>query len=310
MISGTTTSRELLAAFLCACALSGCGSEDEERADNSPDSGGGSSVPDGSTPSAGSDGGTGTAQDSGMPDFGMNSESDTFFRAGTMVLKAPGLYAKPFGIEQSLNRLPQDTVDKALTSDEDADGFVDLSLLVRFLKTANPEAKNGMTAPGGGLCPFPVSESSACGPDPTFPFQSPPLAYTNGQDCQLEGTSEVASGACFVTAKGALTMNLSVLGPVPLQDAQVIGTWEGTGISNGRVRGFLPKSVAQTTRIADPAPKYLRDLSIKGGTPLTDFLSDKQLGKDSKGVDGWWFLFNFGAEPAKFDPAVAPKPAP
>lgn len=318
-LSVATASRGWLAALLCVAAMA-CGSEDDDPSSEQSDSGvepgamGGGGTPGGSpggspggTPGGtpgGADAGANPGQDSGLPpDLGMNSEGDTFFRADTLVMKTPGLYAKPFGFESPLNDLPQDEVNKTLIGDGDGNGFVDLSLLIRFLKTNDPKAKNGKTTPGGGLCPFPLDEASACGPEPTFPFQTPPLAYTNGTNCKLEGTDQVAAGSCFVTAKGALTMTLAALGQVPLQDAQVIGTWEGTGISNGRVRGFLPKTVAQTSKIPAPAPAYLTNLGIQAGTPLTDFLSDSQLGKNGT-VDGWWFLFDYSAKPATFDPAV------
>jgi len=97
---------------------------------------------------------------------------------------------------------------------------VDLSLLVRFLKTNDLNAKNGQTAPGGSVCPYPVEQPVACGLDPTFPFQSPPLGYTNTKSCKLDGNDHLASGNCFAAAKGALTMNLAALGAVPLQTAR------------------------------------------------------------------------------------------
>src|SRR5690606_21217566 len=117
-----------------------------------------------------------------------------------------------------------------------------------------------------------------------------------------EGTSETASGACFVTAKAPITLNLPALGPVPLQDGQVIGRWEGDSIVDGRVRGFLPKSVAEATRLPAPVPPYLAAAGVTAGTPLTDFLSDRELAMNPDGVSGWVFLINFSASPATFDP--------
>lgn len=89
-----------------------------------------------------------------------------------------------------------------------------------------------------------------------------------------------------------------------MQDGQVIGTWDGQNISSGRVRGFLPKTVAAVTKLGEGLPPAFALLGVKAGAPLTNFLSDRELQKNARGEDGWWFLVNYTAKPAKFDPTV------
>lgn len=229
-----------------------------------------------------------------------NPSSETFFRTNTLTLLAPPMVTKPLGFEVDNTTDANNGLAQAMTADDDGNGFVDLSLLIRFL-SATPQSGDGQTTTGGALCPFPLTDNQTCVPEVGFPFQAL-LQYTNGTDCKLEGTSEVAKGSCFVTSRAPLTMVLPIIGPVPLDEGQVIGTWQGAEIANGKVRGFLPKTVAAQTKLPDQLPEYLTRLTIKPGTPLTDFLSDKTLEKNGDGVDGWWFLLSFTAKPTKFKP--------
>jgi hypothetical protein len=153
-----------------------------------------------------------------------------------------------------------------------------------------------------------VSPTSACGPEPTLPFQSPGLAYTNGQSCALEDTTIVAAAPCFASVRSALTVNVPLLGSIPLEDGQVIGTWQTGAISQGHVRGFLSKAVADTLILPPGTPNVL-DI-IKEGIPVSSSLNDlagSAITKNARGEDGWWIQLSFEAQPATFDPAL---PAP
>ncbi|HEX6240901.1 MAG TPA: hypothetical protein VFZ61_08405, partial [Polyangiales bacterium] len=243
--------------------------------------------------------------DAGPPDLGENSQGDTFFRVDTLVLKAPNMFVKvPLLGPQNVTMDGQTELDKALTMDVDGDGFVDLSSLIRFFKTSDPKAGNGTTTAGGGMCQMPVGGDKPCGPDKTFAFQ-PAVGYSNNQQgCVLAGTQEMAAGPCFITELSSLTMELPILGAVPLQDGQIVGTWEGANISNGLVRGFLTKKTAEATKLGEGVPSILALVGVKMGTPLVEFFSATEMGKNSKGEDGWWILMSYTAKPTVFDPAL------
>jgi hypothetical protein len=97
-------------------------------------------------------------------------------------------------------------------------------------------------------------------------------------------------------------MQLPILGAVPLQDGQIVGTWDGANISNGLVRGFLPKTVGAATKLGEGLPAFLVLAGIQAGAPLSNFLEDAQLQKNARGEDGWWFLLSYTAKAAKFKP--------
>jgi len=264
---------------------------------------GSGAVDAGTTTGAASDAG-GTNTPSVPADLGQDSQGDTFFRADTLVLKAPNLFATLLIIRADVTADGQAALNAALTGDDDMNGFIDMSLLLRFLKTTNPKGADGQVTPGGADCPAPLSPDSACGPDKTFPFQTPALTYANStQACVLAGAPESAAAPCFSTTPASLTMQLPILGAVPLQDGQIVGTWDGANISNGFVRGFLPKTVAAATKLGEGLPAFLTLAGIKAGAPLSNFLSDAQMQKNARGEDGWWFLMSYTAKPAKFEAA-------
>jgi hypothetical protein len=262
--------------------------------------GGGNGTPGGmtmGTPDAG------TPIPTGPVDLGQNSQGDTFFRADTLVLKSPNLYATLLILRTDVTADGQNALNAALAGDDDKDGSVDMSLLLRFLNTKDAKTGSGQVTPGGALCAAPLAAEPACGPDKTFPFQTPPVMFANSaQPCGLTGAMESAPAPCFHTAPASLTMQLPILGAVPLQDGEIVGTWDGANIGNGFVRGFLPKTVAMATKLGDGLPEFLVLAGIQKGAPLSNFLNDNQLTKNARGEDGWWFLLSYTAKPAKFTP--------
>lgn len=250
------------------------------------------------------------------------SADDHFFRVDRFVLKAPGVVLRPAGIEVPVTGQAQTGITDALVSDidpdnnndgmadeGDGDGFVDLSLLVRFLGTDSPASEAGRTTFGGGACPHPYAPELACGPSPELPFQAKTSSYENGTDCQLDGTSHVAEGPCFITQKAGIMLTLPLLGDIPLEEGQVVGAWvdeEQGGIESGAIRGFLPESAAQSTKLGAELPPLAVSLGIKAGTPLAAFLPKGQRTANSAGTQGWWFHIEFSAKPALFDEGVGP----
>jgi hypothetical protein len=244
--------------------------------------------------------------DAGMPDLGANSQGDTFLRADTLVLKAPNMYVQvPLLGAQDVTMDGQNALNTALTSDDDSNDFIDMSMLLRFLKTSDPKVGSGQVTPGGAVCQWPIGPDMKCGPDKTFPFQTPALEHANaGQTCTLTGTQESVPAPCFTTTPASLTMQLPILGAVPLQDGQIVGSWDGANIKSGFVRGFLPKTVAAQTKLGAGVPPLLAVFNIKMGTPLINFFSEAQIGQNAKGEAGWWVVMSYTAKPVKFDPAL------
>lgn len=100
-------------------------------------------------------------------------------------------------------------------------------------------------------------------------------------------------------------MNLPLFGAVPLDDAQVIGTWadggEG-GIRTGWVRGFVSDETAMATTIQGEVPSHLALFDIQTGATLEIFLPEAQEAGPG-GASGWWFLAELSAKPARFEMA-------
>lgn len=267
----------------------------------------------------GGQGSSSTGDDGGanLPDL---SDDDTFFRADLLKLIKPGLVTKPLGGglgQPSITAQAQNAVDDSLVNDNepddgdgtpddgDGDGYVDLNAIIRFLGKVDPSMEGGIVTAGAGLCPYPYDPSQVCGPLKLGPFQNP-AQYVNGQDCALDGTDKVASGSCFSSEKGDFVVNIQLIGAVPLEDTQVIGSWvdDGKGgIANGWIRGFLTEEVAKKTKAPDQLPLAATLLGISGGTPLSDFLADAD---KQASPPGWWFLLQYSAKPAIYDSSVGP----
>jgi hypothetical protein len=79
----------------------------------------------------------------------------------------------------------------------------------------------------------------------------------------------------------------------------VIGSWQEGSIVNGRVRGFLSKSVAANTKLQQGIAGF-EAFGLSQGAPVVDFLPDAEVVKNSRGEDGWWFVISYTARPAMF----------
>lgn len=275
----------------------------------------GSNNPGGNDPGGGNDGtGANGDGDGGELEVPALSADDTFYRCDTLKLILPHLVTKPLGtkdpaFQTDITGSAQGEVNKALVEDnepnDEGDGYVDLNAMIRFLGKVDTSQPGGFVTAGAGLCPFPYDASQVCGPLKLGPFQDT-AAYSNGKDCTLEGSSEMASGSCFAAAKGPRTVNIQLIGPVPLEDTQVIGAWADAGkagIEDGWIRGFLPEDVAMATKLPEQVPLAALALGIRGGAPLSDFLADKD---KQQSPPGWWFTLKYTAKPALYDASVGP----
>lgn len=273
-----------------------------------------SSGSDSGRPATGGDGGQATPD--GPP---AGSGDSVFFRADSLVLRSPEIVLQ-VGLELPIGDQAQTHLNEALGADSDpdnngngladtgdGDGFVDLSMLLRFDQTGQPAlGEGGQMLIGAGLCPYPYSASAVCEPNPEAPFREPALRYTNEVDCALDGTSRVASGRCFSTDKEHLELSLPLLGRLPLEHGQVIGAWvdDGQGgIVNGEIRGFLTEQAAKDTKLV-MIPAHVAVLGIQNGSPVTDFFPIARE-KDEAGTPGWWFAVSFTAKPARFEAAAS-----
>ena len=308
-----------------ACGESSEGSEPRDQSEDpgtansgSGNSGGGAS---GATTSGGSTSGANTSNGAMDEDGGSNApsvnEGDTYYRADVLKLLKPKLVLKPLGFETDITGDAQKAEDEGLKADKepddgdgvadsgDGDGYVDLNAIIKFIGGVDPKEAGGFVTAGAGLCPYPYDASKVCGPLKLGPFQEA-ASYTHGKDCKLDGASGTASGSCFSSQQGAFTVNIQLIGAVPLENTQVIGAWVDEargGISNGWIRGFLSEEVAKKTKLPEQLPIAARLLGIAPNTPLIDFLSD---GDKQAAPAGWWFTLQYTAKPALYDPKVGP----
>ncbi|HVZ32885.1 MAG TPA: hypothetical protein VG963_10685, partial [Polyangiaceae bacterium] len=164
--------------------------------------------------------------------LGPSNDGDTFFRADSLTFQTPEIVLSLAGVSLPITDQAQSHLDIALVSDSDpdnngdgmadsgdGDGFLDLSMLLRFVQTATPAAGDGgKLLIGPANCPYPYGASSVCQPNPQASFPDAPLLYKNGTDCALDGAPQHATGQCFKTDKTHfdLALPLLVAGRLPL----------------------------------------------------------------------------------------------
>lgn len=200
------------------------------------------------------------------------------------------------------------SLETALTTDGDRDGFLDQSLLFLFrpLELVGP----GVLELTGGLCTAPV-ETTSCAEDPEVPSTFLDTTGIDAGTC-LETVPGTTSGynpavdeptvPCFVTLGQDLTLELQGLA-VTLRDAQISATWVGDPVDelmNGLIRGFLRESDADQLLLPP-------DLPVIGGQPLSVLLpggSGSCASGDDRdqheGESGWWFYLNATAGSVPF----------
>lgn len=195
-------------------------------------------------------------------------------------------------------------LEKNLTTDENEDGYLDISPVNLF----DPFDQTASTMPAqvdlGARCVAPP-QPVACAPGST------PIATTvtnaSAGSCLdvLAGTTTasytpevtIPTAPCFVSDEADLTLSLAGI-PMTLRGASVAATFVGdppTAEANGLIRGFISEADADATII--PA-----SYALVGGKPLSKLFPG---GKDNpsshddrdvrEGVTGWWVYLNFTA---------------
>ena len=263
---------------LVVCALHsvcGCGSHSTSSQDGSPSAGQGGS----------------SQQPSAAP---------ARFRVSELYLRDPHLFltgidiTEPSSLGVSVNA---DLIHNGLTTDYDADGFVDVSILAT-LTPFDPSSKSATLQLVDGQCA--AKNVQDCKPHPM-----PGLNAQWTVDNQASGTClsalenttgnyspevSVPVGPCFVSTEGADVA--MVLGGVRIDmtATKLAATYDGE-VLRGLISGFVTQAKAKAALL----PAYI---PLLGGTPISDYLhdSDRDLAASPNGEDGYWFYVNFVAE--------------
>ena len=197
-----------------------------------------------------------------------------------------------------------DGLQENLTTDEDKDGFLDMSPVNLF----DPFDQGAPTMPAhmalGAVCAAPPQV--VCGPGASTITPTTATNASAGTCLDVLADTTTASYApevttptapCFATDEMTVTLDLAGL-PVTLEAMRVAATYDGdpaTEETNGLVRGFLSEAVADATIIPAGYPlvenKPLSSL-FPGGKDNPSPLDDLDT---RAGVSGWWIYLNFTA---------------
>jgi hypothetical protein len=233
------------------------------------------------------------------------------FRFTDLDLRDPHVYVNFLGA-QDITDTPlggfsiNGELEENLTTDEDEDGFLDMSLVTVF----DPFDPVAPTMPAqvyaGAACTAPPQEI-VCGPGAL------PAVATTGTNASagtcldtIAGTLTAAytpevttpTAPCFVTDEMTLTLDLAGI-PLTLEGTRGAATYVGnpaTAGTNGLVRGFLSEAAADATIIPASYP-------LVGGEPLSKLFpggKGNPAAHDARdtrsGVLGWWMYLNFTAD--------------
>ena len=201
-----------------------------------------------------------------------------------------------------------------ISTDSDADGFLDLSILAEFLPLDASQPTN-LVAIGEARCTSPAATTTCTRPASsnlsgdaaiqTTGICLAPYANTLHDPYTPEVTSTDAS--CFRSVQGDITFDVGGIA-LTLQDAELAAKFSGNptdALVNGLVRGFLSEADADATTIPPSYP-------VVGGQPLSSILpggTGNCASHDARdtidgtpgGTRGWWFYFNFAAGTAVID---------
>jgi hypothetical protein len=214
----------------------------------------------------------------------------------------------PYSLVSSFN----DSLEEAMTTDDDHDGLLDLSLVTVFEPYSSSIAGGSMRFVVAS-CTAP-SETTTCSPAVGGAWES--LMYDGypGGPClePFAGTTTGYSPAitepqppCFVSLPEALVLTLWDL-EIPLSAFQMSATAVGdppTAFWNGLLMGFLSETDANALTFPAGVP-LIGDLplsSILPGGPDTDACTSADDRDNIGGETGWWFYFNFEAVPVPYE---------
>lgn len=224
-------------------------------------------------------------------------------RIDTVVLRDPHLFyqAAAFLPCADITAAADALIDSALNADDDSDGTLDNSIVLRF-RPLHTDGRRGLGHFGSASCSAPATGTS-CEADDT---PSAPLPY-QGQaigTClsPLPGTVRpydppVANpvGPCFASEAVDAELDFGLV--LPLQDVRVGGSRRDNptpGLANGLLAGFLTEQAAQAIPVTLPLVGTVTLSSLlPGGTGNCAAHSDKDV---HNGESGWWFYLNFTAD--------------
>lgn len=203
-------------------------------------------------------------------------------------------------------------IQTGFTTDGNGDGFLDNSNLLLF-RPLNQLGAIGRVDSAAGQCTAPVAGTSCALPagveGNAFNYAAEasisclaPIAGTTGSPAYSPAIAS-ALPPCFRTAQRTFTVDNGGV-PITLIDASIAATFQGnpaSGLINGLLRGFLRESDANTILIPIPntTPPQTIALSalLPGGTGNCSSRNDKD---SLNGESGWWFYFNFSAQPVTY----------
>ena len=236
----------------------------------------------------------------------------TVFRVNWIALRDPHMFIRPLFTCYDCtdnavlgNPSVNTQMNTNITTDEDADGLLDLSLVLVFRPLDQTALYTGPADAGEAACSAPMA-STVCDVDPVNPLRSTTIANLGSGTCLAPYagtvrpftpavTDAVAPPVCFTTDLTDIVLIISGT-PVVLGHAQFAANYGGdpaTQLIGGLIRGFMSEAQAQATQV---------DLGALGTRPLSDLLQPDACGTgDDRDYDldgttrGWWFYLNFTA---------------
>jgi hypothetical protein len=213
--------------------------------------------------------------------------------------------ALPAGLGPSFN----DSLQTAIETDDDGDGFLDFSFVLGFRPFS--DSGTGLRIDAGcGLCTDPIA-STVCDWDRemVIPRTTTYGALTSGLCLEsIPGTTSgyspsvpATSGPCVVTDIGLAPILVLVVEGVPiiLEDGQLAGSLVGDPVfrlEDGLMRGFLSETDADGIILPVGGGIALSSL-LPGGAGSCAPGDDRDM---NHGVSGWWFYLEHVAETAAF----------
>ncbi len=212
----------------------------------------------------------------------------------------------PLGLGPSFN----DSLQTAIETDGDFDGFLDLSLILGFRPFAETATDLRIDA-GCGLCTEPLA-TTVCDWDRevAIPRTTTYDGLTAGTCLEaLPGTTSgytppvpTTVAPCVVTDVGPVPIFILVLDGVPiiLDEGRLSGSLVGEPVfrlDNGLARGFLSEAVADTILLPGPTGDIVLSSLLPGGSGNCAAGDDRDL---LDGTSGWWFYLEQIAEEVTF----------
>jgi hypothetical protein len=249
------------------------------------------------------------------------SDTAVMYRVSELVLRDPHIAveapfigcidltdeAAPMDLAPSVNSM----IATSITTDDDADGDLDLSLLMFMNPLDSAPGGSGQIRIGDGRCSSPLA-STVCRVDADDPLQDSTYANSAAgatENCldPLDGTTSDYSPAvssvtpdCYVSDGVDLVLDIGGI-MVELESARVSAQYSvGAGavaMVGGLIRGFMSEQRASEITLPD-------DLPVVGGQPVDSILPGsgsgcspidaRDIGPDGS-TQGWWFYLNFEA---------------